>query len=110
MICQWREVEDSLIRSVSAQGHMMTRYLVNAQGHMTIRHSVNAQGQEMTHVLGKNRYMSLLIAACARLDADSLDVEGHAEDEIFGETISELKNEVSFFRILGSYPKHIVSS
>ena len=39
-----------------------------------------------------------------------VDVEGHAEDEIFGETISELKNEVSFFRILGSYPKHIVSS
>ena len=35
-------------------------------------------GQEMTHVLGKNRYMSLLVAACARLDADSLDVTGHA--------------------------------
>ncbi len=36
------------------------------------------QGREMTHVLGKNRYMSLLVAACARLDADSLDITGHA--------------------------------
>ncbi|MEC8391557.1 MAG: hypothetical protein VXZ58_01590, partial [Actinomycetota bacterium] len=31
------------------------------------------QGKEMSYVIGRNRYMSLLLAACARLDADSLD-------------------------------------
>ena len=34
-----------------------------------------------------------------------VDVEGHTEDSVLGETINKLKDEVSFFRILGSYPK-----
>ncbi|MFL2931230.1 MAG: prephenate dehydratase [bacterium] len=34
-----------------------------------------------------------------------VDIEGHSEDAILRETINELKNEVSFFRILGSYRK-----
>ena len=34
-----------------------------------------------------------------------VDVEGHTKDPILDETINELKNEVIFFRILGSYPK-----
>ncbi|MED5579137.1 MAG: prephenate dehydratase [Nitrospinota bacterium] len=38
-----------------------------------------------------------------------VDVEGHSEDPVLVETINELKNEVSFFRILGSYPKDIFS-
>ena len=38
-----------------------------------------------------------------------VDVEGHSEDPVLVEAINELKNEVSFFRILGSYPKDIFS-
>jgi hypothetical protein len=37
------------------------------------------QGRDMGHVLGRNQYLCLLLAACARLDADSLDGPAHAQ-------------------------------
>ena len=33
-----------------------------------------------------------------------MDLEGHAEDEGLAEAILELRESVTFFRLLGSYP------
>jgi chorismate mutase/prephenate dehydratase len=35
------------------------------------------------------------------------DIEGHIDDEVVKNTLEELKSNVPFFKILGSYPKAV---
>lgn len=37
-----------------------------------------------------------------------IDIEGHQQDEIVAQALSELKQEASLFRVLGSYPKAVI--